>query len=217
MTLEPFGYRDELMRRYRDSIGRPVEYTCEVGVWRGFFSQRILYIFQSNLKVHYLVDLWAAQDSYADDCNTTPEKFEEAISATQKIVDDMGLSEKVRFLRGLSTEECDSIEDSSLDFCYIDARHDYLGCKDDIQAYWPKLKPGGLLAGHDYMTADDCKKLLVKLNHFIPHQDWSRCYDGSINPSAVKGAVDEFVEANNLDLVIGTEENWPTWAVLKPD
>jgi len=217
MRIEPFGYRDELMRAYRNSIGRPVQYTCEVGVWRGHFSQSILNAFRSNLKVHYLVDLWAPQDCYGDDCNTTPEKFEEAILATQKIVDDMGLSEEARFLRGLSTEVCDSIEDSSLDFCYIDARHDYLGCKDDIQAYWPKLKPGGLLAGHDYMTADDCKKLLVKLNHIIPHQDWSRCYDGSINPSAVKGAVDEFVEVNNLDLVVGTEENWPTWAVLKPD
>jgi len=39
--------------------------------------------------------------------------------------------------------------DNSLDFVFIDAGRDYDSAKADILGWWPKVKPGGLLAGHD--------------------------------------------------------------------
>ncbi len=36
------------------------------------------------------------------------------------------------------------------DFVYVDADHRYAGCKADIDAWWPKVKSGGILAGHDF-------------------------------------------------------------------
>lgn len=33
----------------------------------------------------------------------------------------------------------------SLDFVYVDARHDYCAVKEDILLYWPKVRPGGIL------------------------------------------------------------------------
>ena len=41
--------------------------------------------------------------------------------------------------------------DQSLDFVFLDADHDYESVKADIAAWLPKVKPGGILAGHDYM------------------------------------------------------------------
>jgi glycosyltransferase involved in cell wall biosynthesis len=36
---------------------------------------------------------------------------------------------------------------------YIDADHRYESVVSDIQAWWPKVRPGGILSGHDYITA----------------------------------------------------------------
>lgn len=41
-------------------------------------------------------------------------------------------------------------ENNSLDFVYIDASHDYESVKQDLQAWYPKLKIGGTIGGHDY-------------------------------------------------------------------
>lgn len=40
--------------------------------------------------------------------------------------------------------------DGTFDFIYVDARHDRLGVLEDLQAWWPKLRRGGLMAGHYY-------------------------------------------------------------------
>jgi len=38
------------------------------------------------------------------------------------------------------------------DSIYIDACHEFAECKADIQAWLPMLRPGGVIAGHDYWT-----------------------------------------------------------------
>jgi len=41
-------------------------------------------------------------------------------------------------------------EDESIDFLFIDANHTYEYVSQDIAAYLPKIKPGGIIAGHDF-------------------------------------------------------------------
>ena len=41
--------------------------------------------------------------------------------------------------------------DGSVDLAFIDAAHDYRNVRADVLAYWPKLKPDGVLAGHDFL------------------------------------------------------------------
>ncbi len=60
---------------------------------------------------------------------------------------------KVRVIEGKSTDVAASllIEFGQMfDMVFIDADHSYEGCRDDIAAYRPLLKPGGLFCGHDY-------------------------------------------------------------------
>jgi len=61
---------------------------------------------------------------------------------------------KIEFIKKNSHEAHQDIPDNSLDFCYIDACHDYPDVLADIQDYYPKVKEGGVLCGHDYNLKD---------------------------------------------------------------
>ena len=43
-----------------------------------------------------------------------------------------------------------TVADGTLDVVYIDAMHDYGNVKQDILAWFPKVRMGGYIAGHDY-------------------------------------------------------------------
>lgn len=43
--------------------------------------------------------------------------------------------------------------------------------KEDLQTYWPKLRSGGILAGHDYLDAGEVAEM--SKGHPRP-QDWTR-------------------------------------------
>lgn len=49
-----------------------------------------------------------------------------------------------------SHRAAEKFDNESLDFVFIDADHAYESVKRDINSWWPKVKPGGILAGHDY-------------------------------------------------------------------
>ena len=48
-----------------------------------------------------------------------------------------------------------SFKKGAYDFVYLDARHDYKGVVADLNAYWPLLRRGGIMAGHDYIWATE--------------------------------------------------------------
>jgi predicted O-methyltransferase YrrM len=49
-----------------------------------------------------------------------------------------------------SLEASQDYEDNSLEFVFLDAAHDYKSVTEDIKAWYPKVKSGGILSGHDY-------------------------------------------------------------------
>lgn len=53
-------------------------------------------------------------------------------------------------IRSDSSEAAGRYADGSLDFVFIDADHSEAAVACDLRAWWPKIKPGGWLAGHDY-------------------------------------------------------------------
>lgn len=60
------------------------------------------------------------------------------------------LEGKYRYIQGNSWESARTFNDQSLDFVFLDADHTYESVSNDIKAYLPKVKPGGVIAGHDY-------------------------------------------------------------------
>ena len=73
------------------------------------------------------------------------------------------------FLRMYTSEAAKLVPDNSLDYIYVDARHDYCGVREDLRTWWPKLRMGGIFAGHDYLSGAEA----LKLGH-----TWRQCMDG---------------------------------------
>ena len=84
------------------------------------------------------------------------------VGFTQQILDaqflkciiDFSLDPFVKIIRNFSYEASLTFPDNYFDFIYIDAAHDYDSMIIDLNAWWPKLKTGGIFAGHDYIEYD---------------------------------------------------------------
>lgn len=60
-----------------------------------------------------------------------------------------GFRDRVVFVHKRSVDALNDVPDD-LDFVYIDGNHSYDFVKDDIENYYPKIKGGGVLGGHDF-------------------------------------------------------------------
>ena len=50
----------------------------------------------------------------------------------------------------MSNEAYKDLQDESLDFIYIDGCHKYENVLEDLTNFYPKVKNGGFIAGHDW-------------------------------------------------------------------
>ncbi len=60
------------------------------------------------------------------------------------------LSDYINPIKKFSLEAVTDYEDRSLEFVFIDACHTYHEVTKDLEAWYPKVKLGGILAGDDY-------------------------------------------------------------------
>ena len=174
---------------YLSSLGL-TRYGCEIGVYQGRFSRRIMQKWDGERL--YLIDRWLKVEEYGLFDRYTQKDIDKFILATLS-----GISkyrDKCSLLVMSSLDAARLFPDDYFDFIYIDADHDYTAVKADLLAWWPKLRRGGLFCGHDY--------------HMY----------GQINTD-VKKAVDEFagnkynVQITELDQ--GKPDECPTWYFLK--
>jgi hypothetical protein len=73
-----------------------------------------------------------------------------------------GVADFITILEGDSAEMAANIPDGSLNLCYIDAAHDYDSVRADIRAWLPKVRKGGVFAGHDALH-EPVQKAVVEL------------------------------------------------------
>lgn len=130
----------------------PVE-GVEVGVYQGTMSAALL---QRPDLYLWMVDSWAPAEAQPA-CYRASGDYHAALSAekqnalmAQAVAATAFAFHRSHVLRLDSLAAAHQFEDGALDFVFIDADHSYEGCTADIAVWAPKVKPGGLLSGHDY-------------------------------------------------------------------
>lgn len=121
---------------------------AEIGVWRGECSRELLKA--RPLLTLFLIDPWKEilPGPRRDPLRFTQEKCDHALGLVTDICKEY--QDRGIILRKTSVEAAKHFHDESLDFVFIDACHDYTNVKQDIIAWRPKVKKGGLITGHDY-------------------------------------------------------------------
>ena len=124
---------------------------AEIGCANGATTGRLLREC-SKLKL-YAVDKWEVVDAGAEggamEGGPGCESWDPVLGL-QKFNRQIGpYADRLTVLRGDSSEMASEVPDESLDFVFIDADHRYPAVIKDLAAWVPKLKPGGMLSGHD--------------------------------------------------------------------
>tara|TARA_R110000787_G_scaffold113385_1_gene222597 strand:- start:2789 stop:3325 length:537 start_codon:yes stop_codon:yes gene_type:complete len=121
---------------------------AEVGVAEGLNANDMLTNW--NLKKLYLVDAWECMPTHTGDA-ASDQKWHDLNHKNVLRLMEMHKG-KFKILRGLSTAMAKNVIDESLDFVYIDCDHSYEGVMKDLESWTPKVKKGGVIAGHDYLN-----------------------------------------------------------------
>ncbi|MBT8409527.1 MAG: class I SAM-dependent methyltransferase [Alphaproteobacteria bacterium] len=124
----------------------------EIGVWHGDFSSTILELIEP--KKLFLIDPWAhiVDDSHSEAFvgRTESDKMDRIFKKVQKRYSSEIEAGKVSLIRDFSVPALKTFRDGSLSFAYVDGDHSYEGVSADLNALFPKMKAGGVMAFDDY-------------------------------------------------------------------
>lgn len=125
---------------------------AEVGVKRGEFSHALLRAWHGRHLVS--VDPWseAPGGEYVDVANVAQAQHDAFLAETRERLAPFGARSTI--WRTTGAEAAQRVLHHSLDFVYLDARHDRESVSGDLADWYDRVRPGGVLAGHDYVDGD---------------------------------------------------------------
>lgn len=173
-----FGWRPAfrtINHLFQDPIG------AEVGAFEGFLTDQVLkYVKPSK---HYLIDQYKVYDDIISELGGFTQDQWDGIykSVCFKYKD----TPNVEIIKKDSVEAAKDFKDESLDYVYIDADHTQDTVYKDICAWYPKVKSGGFVSGHDYRDASGVKngvwKFLIEKLKIHQEQDWKTDFYSETN------------------------------------
>ena len=147
--IQEFGFGQVLQISDRDTMLHlmPTNSTvAEVGAFKGGYSAKILDITRPS-RLH-LIDAWPGQTIHSsgevingyEAYNFVKERFSKEIEDNRVVLH-----------RNFSVYASQRFENEYFDWIYIDAGHHYEEVKSDLNYWYPKVKDGGFITGHDYV------------------------------------------------------------------
>jgi hypothetical protein len=128
--MEHIAHRNDLAKLFTGT-------GAEIGVYRGDYSAVIS---------QYAAKLYCV-DPYRGYSNHKQADLDEAYEIAKARLPN------AEFMRRSSMDAVNKFEKDTLDFVYIDGNHYWMHISEDIYHWARKVKPGGIVAGHDYFTS----------------------------------------------------------------
>jgi|TARA_R110000803_G_scaffold35965_2_gene77508 hypothetical protein len=124
---------------------------AELGVQKGY-NFKYLVENKPNLVLHG-VDIWSEKHVRWDETPSEDLQFQPD-SVNSEFLNDLqewakDYKGRAFFHRHFTTYAHRFFNEGELDFIFIDAGHEYQDVKADIQCWYPKIKKGGYMLGHD--------------------------------------------------------------------
>lgn len=160
----------------------------EIGSWMGRSSTYVASLIKSsgkNIKF-YCVDTWEGSEEHKELLEEFKKQGKTLFEEFRMNISDCELDSYINPIKMESVRAAQTFQDNTIDFVHIDASHTYEDVTKDIQAWYPKVKPGGLITGDDY--------------------GWSGVYQ----------AVNEFFGENNITYFDHDNQNGNVWYYKKP-
>ncbi len=180
-----YSHTNILLPLIKATIGEP-KTGCEIGVWRGGNSYRLLKTFKKlNL---LMVDRYKEYDEKEKMSSRVTGRASQEVMYTylrNTVSNTMFACNRRILMIGTSLLASKIVQDESLDFVFIDAGHTYEEVSSDIKCWFPKVRKGGLVSGHDYGGRKNRRGLF-----------------------GVNIAVDEFTKANNYEVLLSPATIW---------
>lgn len=149
MSGKPTKQAAVLVRLLRD---RPHRIGAEIGVNRGATQVQLLDGLP-GLELLYAVDPWEAYADYRNSLAAAKwrdqKTFDRAFMSYLRRV--LPYATRVFVMRAFSRDAARLIPGESLDFVFIDGNHFYEYVRRDIELWTAKVRPGGIVSGHDYL------------------------------------------------------------------
>jgi len=199
---------------------------AEVGTWAGTYSAKNLRAWQGDK--YYMVDRWAPQKGDLPGCkagsaackdkNFPAAEMTQAMEQARNATAEFG--DRRELIKGISTEVAPRFEDNTLDWIYIDALHTGEALLEDLGAWFPKLRSGGVISGDDFADLCDSRRALdnskILLQGFEKTGYKSRPVRGGYG---VRWGVKEFFSSRNVPFFVTYMNDCyaeAAWYAIKP-
>ncbi len=149
---------------------KPEFVMAEIGSFQGVSTM----LFAMHVQKVYSVDCY---DYVVPETGRIPSHDQLFVDAEKLFLERTADIKNIIKVRKSSVEAAKEFEDRSLDAVYVDAEHDPISVRSDINAWKNKIKVGGILCGHDFYLPHIYTILLeeglVNELYTYPDSSWS--------------------------------------------
>ena len=142
------GWMTPIDCEYLYNTAKMVGEAIEVGSWKGRSTHALLSgVAKAGNGTVIAIDTWAGSKDPQDLTNSMA-KTEDIYATFMK---NVGSFPNLKTIRKFSVDAAKDFEDGSIPFFFLDAGHSEEEVTEDIKAWLPKIKKGGIFAGDDYL------------------------------------------------------------------